>query len=398
MNIGLALSGGGFRATVYHLGVLARLAEQDLLEKVMFLSTVSGGSLCAGLVYSKSNWGWPSSTVYKDTVLPQSRETLTTKDLQRGLILRVLTEPWKLFEPRASTLSRLLQQQWGITAKLGDLTEKPRWLINATCYETGKNWRFERIRMGDYKFGYSRDTQVPISVAMSASSGFPGLVGALPLKTSPYSWFNYTDQARDLTEPLDPKEDFQRGTTPVTPAYSQVHLWDGGAYDNLGVESLHNFITGWREGVDFLIISDASGRPKSEKYHAGIQALLHLITGVMMDQIRSLRSRAITERFINHKDAGVLLQIGKTTEDTLIGAGKTEAARQYAPQCLSAKETNLAANMETVIRKLTQVEFERLFRHGFELADAMLYGYYADQFPYVGYNNTRWAKPTLETK
>ncbi len=391
MNIGLALSGGGFRATVFHLGVLARLAEQDLLEKVTFISSVSGGSLCAGLVYAKSNWAWPASSHYKETVLPQARETLTTQDLQRGLILRVLTAPWKIFEARSSMLSSLLQQQWGITAKLGDLSEKPRWLINATCYETGKNWRFERIRMGDYKFGYTRDNLVQLSDAMTASSGFPGLIGALPLKTGPYSWYEYTDQARELTEPLDSNEDMKRGTQPVSPAYSKVHLWDGGAYDNLGVESLHNFITGWREGVDFLMVSDASGRPKPETYQPGTHALLRLITGVMMDQIRSLRSRAIEERFINHKDAGVLLQIGKTTEDTLNGAGKKEEAKQLAPQCLNAKETSRAANMETVIRKLTQDEFTRLFRHGFELADAMLYAYYGNQFPYVGYNKTRWA-------
>lgn len=391
MNIGLALSGGGFRATVYHLGVLARLAEQDLLEKVTYISSVSGGSLCAGLVYAKSNWTWPSSSHFKETVLPQARETLTTQDLQRGLILHVLTHPWKIFEPKSSLLSSLLQQLWGITAKLGDLSEQPRWLINATCYETGKNWRFERIRMGDYKFGYTRDNLVPLSDAMTASSGFPGLIGALPLKTGPYSWYEYTDQARVITEPLNPNEDMKRDTQPVSPAYSKVHLWDGGAYDNLSVESLHNFITGWREGVDFLIVSDASGRPKPEAYHPGAQALLRLITGVMMDQIRSLRSRAIEERFINHKDPGVLLQIGKTTADTLNGAGKKEEAQQWAPQCLSAKETNRAANMETVIRKLTQDEFSRLFRHGFELADAMLYAYYGNQFPYVGFNKTRWA-------
>lgn len=392
MNIGLALSGGGFRATVFHLGVLARLAEQDLLEKVTFLSTVSGGSLCAGLIYAKSSWGWPASSYFKDTVLPQARVTLTTKDLQRSLILRVLKAPWKIFEPRSSTLSSLLQQEWNITAKLVDLSEKPRWLINATCYETGKNWRFERIRMGDYKFGYTRDNLVPLSDAMTASSGFPGLVGALPIKTGSYSWFEYSDQARELTEPLDPKDDLQRETKPVPPAYPTVHLWDGGAYDNLGVESLHNFITGWREGVDFLMVSDASGRPKPEKYQPGAKALLRLITGVMMDQVRSLRSRAITERFINHKNPGVLLQIGKTSQDTLNGAGKKEDAQKLAPQCLSTKETTLAANMETVIRKLTQEEYGRLFRHGFELADAMLYAYYGDQFPYVGYTNTRWAK------
>ena len=42
MKIGLALSGGGIRATVFHLGVLAR---QSLLEKITFLSTASGGRL-----------------------------------------------------------------------------------------------------------------------------------------------------------------------------------------------------------------------------------------------------------------------------------------------------------------------------------------------------------------
>lgn len=44
-KVGLALSGGGFRASLYHLGVLARLAEMDVLRSVEVLSTVSGGSI-----------------------------------------------------------------------------------------------------------------------------------------------------------------------------------------------------------------------------------------------------------------------------------------------------------------------------------------------------------------
>ena len=44
MKIAIALSGGGVRATVFHLGVLARLTRQSLLESVTLLSTVSGGS------------------------------------------------------------------------------------------------------------------------------------------------------------------------------------------------------------------------------------------------------------------------------------------------------------------------------------------------------------------
>ena len=63
MKIGLALSGGGFRATVFHLVVLSRPAEENRLKDVRFLSTVSGGSMCGGLVYAKSHYRWPSSRV-----------------------------------------------------------------------------------------------------------------------------------------------------------------------------------------------------------------------------------------------------------------------------------------------------------------------------------------------
>lgn len=44
-KLGLALAGGGFRASLFHLGVLRRMAELDLLRYVQVLSTVSGGSI-----------------------------------------------------------------------------------------------------------------------------------------------------------------------------------------------------------------------------------------------------------------------------------------------------------------------------------------------------------------
>ena len=51
-KIGLALSGGGFRASVFHIGVLTFLAEKKQLENISYISTVSGGSLLIGLIYS----------------------------------------------------------------------------------------------------------------------------------------------------------------------------------------------------------------------------------------------------------------------------------------------------------------------------------------------------------
>lgn len=48
-RLGLSLAGGGFRASLFHVGVLRRLAELDVLRRVEVLSTVSGGSITGAL-------------------------------------------------------------------------------------------------------------------------------------------------------------------------------------------------------------------------------------------------------------------------------------------------------------------------------------------------------------
>lgn len=390
MKIGLALSGGGFRATVFHLGVLARLAEAGRLEDVTFLSTVSGGSLCVGLVVAMNGFRWPTSSEYVDQVLPRAYERITTCDLQRKVIWRALSAPWRIFKSRAATLSLLLRTEWGVAIRLSDLPEQPRWMINATCYESGKNWRFERFRMGDYLSGYTEDTHIPLSDALAASAGFPGLIGPLALDTRAYSWFDYADAGAEESALTPPEAHRRRARTPIVPAYARLHLWDGGVYDNLSLEGLHNFEEGWRKDVEFLVVSDASGRAKAEAYRWW-KALMRIITGIMMDQVRSLRSRALLERLRNHKDPGAFLQIGNTCEDVFRRVGQTERISEVCPDCLSREEALRAATMETVIRRLTPEEFERLFRHGFEVADYTLYAYHPDEFPYVGYTRSGWA-------
>lgn len=398
MNIGLALSGGGYRATVFHLGVLARLAEQNSLEQVMLLSTVSGGSLCIGMVHGLNGMRWPTSQEYMSKVLPQAHTILTTSDLQKDLIGRVLGSFWTLFSSRADDLSALIQQKWGITAKVSDLPATPRWLINATCYESGKNWRFEKYRMGDYIFGYSRDTdKVPLSDAMAASAGFPGGIGALELNTAGKKWFKYTSgPAPTLAEGQSPANKQE-----APPLFPKAHLWDGGAYDNHGLEGVHDFIKGWQLGIEFLIVSDAAGRPKPEEYHMGPKAIGRLMTSIMMDQVRSLRSRAIIERFVNHKDKGVFLQTGNTCEkvirsarrDSGLSAAEIDAeVARLTPGSLSENEAKDAAEMATVIRKLSEEEYLRLFRHGYEVANVTLYSYYPDQFGYREFADSPWSR------
>lgn len=389
MNIGLTLSGGGFRATVFHLGALARLADENRLEEVTVLSTVSGGSLCGALVYASNNFAWPTSQQFIDRVLPRAHTLLTTQDLQLGFIWRALRSPLTLFEPRANLLSALLQERWGVTAKLASIPKSPRWLINATCYETGKNWRFESFRMGDYRFGYSNDTDIPVSDAVAASSGFPGLIGALVLDTQRFKWFRYVEPSPDPSSKLSAERSSQKKTESFIPGFRQIHLWDGGVYDNFGLEGVFDVDKGWRKDIDFLIVSDAAGEPLLAEYQPGIKSLMRIIIDIMMDQIHALRTRALVER-LRQGDPGVLLKTGNTCEQILRHSTHADEIPRLSAQCLDGAQVARVENFATTINRLEPKDFELLFRHGYEVADYTLYAHAGGKF--LGYANSPSAK------
>ena len=390
MKIGLTLSGGGFRATVFHLGVLARLAEEKHLEDVTFLSTVSGGSLCGALIYAQSGNQFPASSHLIDTIIPNARKLLTTWNLQQNLIWRVLRNPLHIFETRGDDLAALIGSRWRVRGKLCDLPPNPRWLINATCYETGRNWRFERALMGDNIFGYSYDTNVPIGEAVASSCGFPGLIGALNFKTDKFKWFKY----RDMTLPAsaDVTTLLQSDTTPTKPIFSQLHLWDGGVFDNMGLESVMDGINGWHHGVDFLIASDANSPVKTETYRIGTNALQRIIVGVMMEQVLTLRKHQVAERTKNHGDEGAFVSINNSAKRILATATRQQNIDQLSAQCLSDDDAMLAADTATDLSKFAPEQFDRVFRHGFEVTNCTLYAAYPDQFKFIGYAESRWGK------
>ncbi len=386
LKLGLSLSGGGVRAVGFHLGVLARLATESLLEDIEFLSTVSGGSLAIGLTLAANGFEWPSSQVFLEMILPQARSTLTSSSLQSRLVSRVLKHvvlhPTRILGTRADDLSTLLRTHWGVTAMLPELPLRPRWLINASCYETGKNWRFERHRMGDYEFGYVADPQLPLSDALAASAGFPGLIGPLVLDTRAFSWFEYQHESHATNKRPAPFRTAALRSAPLP----KVHLWDGGVYDNLGVEALHKYGRGWREGVEFLIVSDASGVSGSVSRYDPFRALLRLTTGILMDQVRSLRSRALVERMSDCKgdSRGALLRMGNTAAGILKAAGKSDLLEAQGTAYLADGAVIELARMGTHVGKLSVGAFDGLVRHGFEVADCTLHGYNADLFGFLG--------------
>lgn len=357
MRIGLALSGGGIRATIFHLGALARLAQQSLIENITFLSTVSGGSLAVALIRACSGNGWPGSAAILQHTIPKARRLLTARGLDRAYLQHMLLSPWTLRHGRAAALAGALQDCWSVAGSLANLPDSPRWIINTTCYETGKNWRFMKKRMGDYITGYVSSPRLPIAQAVAASAAVPGLLGSLKLDTRQFEWFAY-----------------EGGSTPRphAPRFRTLTLWDGGVYDNLGVEALFKPAGAYRDGFDFLIVSDASAplEPETRTLRAPLR-LLNIAT----DQVRGLRARAVVSHLRCNPGTGVYLKIGNTEERIYREANCPAMAERIVGSSLHASDVQEAANIGTTLRRFTLREHDLLFAHGYQIADATLSAY-----------------------
>lgn len=361
LAIGLALSGGGMRAAIFHLGLLGRLASEDLLERVTFVSTVSGGSLGMGLVYSLSGKRWPASREFLGTIAPRARRLMTRTDLQVDAILRLPRRPQHLLYGRAKVLAESIEKRWGVEGLVSELPDEPRWIINATTYESGKNWRFMRKRMGDYKLNHTPDPAFPLASAMAASAAFPILIGPLVLRTRGFAWARFTGESRHATLPTESE-------------VPSIHLWDGGVYDNLGVEPLFKSGGRYRDEFNFLVVSDAS-TPLGVERPLPFRRARRLIN-IAMDQVRSLRSRQLVAHFASHPNSGAYLKAGNAARYILEQAGiDEEEVAAVVTSCLSEKDAELALGHKTTLRRPSQEQFDRLYRHGWEVADCTLSAY-----------------------
>ena len=366
MKVALALSGGGVRAAAFHCGVLQRLALDGLLESTTFVSTVSGGSLVVGLILCQNGHRWPGSEEFLDAALPSVRARLTTATLQWSYTWRSVVLPWRLARGRTHVLAGQLEAQWGICGTMQDVPERPRWMVNATCYETGRNWRFSRRRMGDYVTNYVLKPATPIADAIAASAAVPGAIGPLAIRSDEYDWHRY-----EKGQPV-------AGSTPA----KRYALWDGGVYDNLGVEALFKPGGGFRDGLDFLVVSDASaplsldvGRVK--RTLMPWRRALRLVD-VATEQVRGLRARSLIAEFQRSPEAGVYVRIGNTVDMVY------RAVRRETPAGEHLEEVDVARaeRFKTTLRRLSGEEFELLRRHGFEVANATLATRQADRFSY----------------
>ena len=227
-RFGLALSGGGFRAAAFHLGVLRGLAGAGLLERIDVISAVSGGSMLAAAYVTDGGSLDDFSERMRRFLARDLKTRVLVAALRPDRFLRLLLDPaYSLTEVLAQVLDREIFHG----ATLGSLAgARPRLIVNATCVNHGTGWRFAPDRMGDWILQTS-DREVlgafPLARAVACSAAFPG--GFAPVVLSPRRLFPSSQRP--------PRE---------------VLLTDGGVDDNLGLQAL------LAEQCTRLIVSDGS--------------------------------------------------------------------------------------------------------------------------------------------
>ena len=323
-KVGLALSGGGFRASLYHIGVLARLAELDVLRHVEVLSCVSGGSILGAYYYlevqrlleTKSD----STISRKDYIdIVHRLESRFLKGVQRNIRTRVFANPIK-------NLKMAVSSSYTRTHRTGELYEKelysriedgkgdaPRYmhdLIVSPLNEDGtKNWEFRPTF-----HNWRRAAKVPVLVLNSTSLN----TGHLWQFTA--TWMG--EPAGDINVTVDSNERLRRmyyheapsehqemrlgyavGSSACVPGVfsplrlknlypdREVLLVDGGVHDNQGTASL------LEQGCSVVLVSDASGQMDSQANpSSGMISVPLRSNGIMMSRVRQAQYRELAAR------------------------------------------------------------------------------------------------------
>ena len=224
---------------LFHLGALWRLNELKCLQALDRVSSVSGGSITAGVLGHR--WGRLAfadgvATQFDEEVVAPLRalagRTLDVEDALKGLLL-----PGTAADRVAGSYRDLL---FG-GATLPDLPDAPRFVINATNLQSGVLWRFSKPYIWDWRVGR---IEHPID---RAGGGGRRLVGVSTGAGAQRGWIC---AARDFVPGTG--VDLQK-----PPFTEEVFLADGGVYDDLGLE------TAWKE-YDTVLVSDGGSATRGQ--------------------------------------------------------------------------------------------------------------------------------------
>ena len=155
-GVGLALSGGGYRASLFHIGSLWRLNELGWLKKLGEVTSVSGGSITAA--YLGLHWkdlqfdSQGEAKNFKEIIVDPIRQFCTrTIDIPSGLAGLI----YPLYNAATRTTAYYKKYLYG-DSTLQDLPsdhEGPRFTIYSTSMQTGTSVRFSKTELTEYNLG-----------------------------------------------------------------------------------------------------------------------------------------------------------------------------------------------------------------------------------------------------
>lgn len=334
----LCLSGGGYRAMVFHIGALWRLYEAALLKDLKRISSVSGGSITAGVLALKwKRLSFDPAKLQNDFVPEVVRplrqlagETIDAESVIVGALL-----PGRISDRIAAAYDRHLFNG----ATLQDLPDNPRFVFNATNVQSGALWRFMKPFMRDYRVGEVKKPTVPLAQAVAASSAFPPVLSPFEMRLDEMA---YTPGSG---------HDLQR-----KPFTTRVILTDGGVYDNLGLE------TAWKR-YQTILVSDAGGKTQAEEEPKADWARhSYRILNLIDNQVRSLRQRQVIDSFVSGARKGAYWGIRTDIRNYQLG----DALNCPFDRTMALAET------PTRLKRMDDTLQERLINWGYAVCDAAL--------------------------
>jgi predicted acylesterase/phospholipase RssA len=254
-RIGLAISGGGFRATAFGLGCLRALHDRGILDNVTVVSGISGGSLAAALwAYGPARFDdFDANTV--DLLRRGIQLDITRRAIAPAAVGRNLTAflgsmmPAPLSRRRTANRTDALRDTLAELAFGDTLVDQVTYPGLATVISATDLITTRAVRFGSHRSSCSAHGTItePITVAqaVAASAAYPLILPAIERT------FTFTRS---------------RAGVPTTTTH-RVALTDGGVYDNLGLTVLEPgrspAFTDHVYDLDYIIACDAgTGSPK----------------------------------------------------------------------------------------------------------------------------------------
>lgn len=278
-KIGLALSGGGYRAAAYHIGALRALHKLGVLDKVDVISSVSGGSIIAAY-YALFDGGYEK---FEESFRQKIQKGVLTWSLVNlvailaivGLVswflggwgffgsLVILWFAWYKVIPVSCIIAWEYDKLFFHGKKLSDLPKEPLVTINATDYPTVSQFTFSREMIYNYYYGKGAfyHDKFPVSKAVMASSCVP--FAFCPIRVPKTFW---TGKMKRKEPPM---------------------LLDGGLYDNQGTHVLTDKMSPYK--CKYVIVSDAGNGDVSDKRVYNPLVTLKRTSEVFMQRIKKIQ-------------------------------------------------------------------------------------------------------------